>query len=98
MNFVFCLSSNLNVETNRNSPERAGPQEGPITFICHSLGGLIVKQIVLDLDTAGAQAIFDKKIAQEEADRRKRLPRRRVRRVASQGRRGDAQVFLTRIS
>ncbi|MFZ1830347.1 MAG: alpha/beta fold hydrolase, partial [Candidatus Competibacteraceae bacterium] len=26
-----------------------GLREGPITFICHSLGGLIVKQIMLDL-------------------------------------------------
>lgn len=30
-----------------------GLTSGPITFICHSLGGLIVKQIVLDTATEG---------------------------------------------
>ena len=33
----------------RNLLSAPGLKSGPITFICHSLGGLIVKQIVLDL-------------------------------------------------
>ncbi len=33
----------------------AGLRDGPITFICHSLGGLLVKQIMLDLQRQKGQ-------------------------------------------